>query len=178
MKTELWNWIREMYPKMSEEETEQCIMHLIKKDVLGDTNALDDFLVEKGTAIPVANPSYFIPDKEWQDVHPPKDLVSFRQIIVGVDEEKGTINVYYLFKKEPQPKFKPGDKVRVTERIRYWIKKIGWEPSMKDVVGRTDIIQARTTHEEYESPEQTGQPCWGLKEIFGSWPEDCLELVE
>jgi hypothetical protein len=76
---------------------------------------------------------------------------------------------------EPTQKFKVGDRVEVTDRILYWIEKLGWDNRMSQFIGKTTTISYLTNIKKYAN--QTGCFVWCLSKFGYSWPEDCLKKV-
>jgi hypothetical protein len=94
------------------------------------------------------------------------DMPLGKPIQIGVD--LATLEV-----EEHTPKFKVGDRVVITDRILYWIEKLGWTMNMKRHISQIVTLEHRARLHGYE--KATGCLCWVAEEALYSWPEDCLK---
>jgi len=108
-----------------------------------------------------------------------KDLLSFAGLTEDTEYLQTSQQPVGAGKTSQQPKFKPGDRVRVTDRIRHWVKKLGWTEDMLDHIGKIHTVNFHHVayDEIFYSRSDVEMNCFELKGLLMAWPSDCLELV-
>jgi len=167
-------WAQEMYPQKQPLEIIEHLEYLVKCDLYGKPGfkpPSDSFF--ENIAKHMAAYCQVPVDIARGNLRKQTERGSQIDFIIDKQPDVHKIDVDATFDK--QPKFKPGDHVRVTERVYGYSKAFGWT-GLTQFMHETFVISRISKHQELS--DKCGEPLYSLDNNFHIWPEGSLEFAD